>query len=319
MLNITRSELELRPECEFILQDADPGSFTFWDAVDASGNFQIALVDHNAIHPRQASSQDKVVAIIDHHKDDGGFPHVQPRMIQTVGSCSSLIVSMFQKTDTKIPKHVAKMLLSAIIMDTANLLRGNDRTTQTDVDACQYLQKGLEMTDDERLSLHRQLRRTQSSSWSLRTMDLLRKDYKGITGLGGLKIGTSSIGLKWEYLEARQSVFEDIQRFMQDRRLDMELILTTWDGERAAWFVEDGQAPSPASADMLNAPFSREVVILSDHSGHLKKAIEALKDASMLSHDRVSSSEVSSQGQVSYVVFSLNPRISRKVLVPALL
>lgn len=39
----------------------------------------------------QWKADDKVVSVIDHHADRGAYPDAHPRVIETSGSCSTLV------------------------------------------------------------------------------------------------------------------------------------------------------------------------------------------------------------------------------------
>lgn len=112
---------------------------------------KFALVDHNTLLPpfRADGVEDPVVAIIDHHADDGSHPHASPRIIQIpTGSTTSLVTIFFRDAwrraiDThqgRPPVELATLLLSGILIDTGALKAGpNAKTTDTDREAAAFL------------------------------------------------------------------------------------------------------------------------------------------------------------------------------------
>lgn len=94
---------------------------------------KFALVDHNRLGDTftHENSKAEVVAILDHHHDEGLYPSAAPRVISPCGSCASHIASV---CPPEIPAELATLLLSAILIDTDGLKPGG-KATQTDRDA----------------------------------------------------------------------------------------------------------------------------------------------------------------------------------------
>jgi exopolyphosphatase len=129
----------------------------------AEKGISFALVDHNSLLPPFQSSdpsihaEDPVVAIIDHHADDGNHIHASPRLIQIpTGSTTSLVTTYFQDAwqraihsgdeATVPPSELATLLLSGILIDTGALKAGLDvKTTDTDRKAAEFLYRISEL------------------------------------------------------------------------------------------------------------------------------------------------------------------------------
>ncbi|KAF9260644.1 DHH phosphoesterase [Marasmius fiardii PR-910] len=83
-----------------------------------------ALVDHNRLSPEFHSSTARVVAIIDHHVDEGLYTDTaQPRLISPTGSCASQVAAYILQDNNSdisslIPPDLSTLLLSAILIDT---------------------------------------------------------------------------------------------------------------------------------------------------------------------------------------------------------
>ncbi|KAK0521328.1 Exopolyphosphatase [Tilletia horrida] len=106
-----------------------------------AGKVSFGLVDHPALIPRWGDHEKRDVRyIVDHHKDEGAHPQAKIRFMRgpgsvpdgeaPIGSAASMIVEVFQdellKTAAQpagavIPKAVADLLISAIVIDTDNL------------------------------------------------------------------------------------------------------------------------------------------------------------------------------------------------------
>eukprot|EP00126_Sphaerothecum_destruens_P008590 Sdes_comp20267_c0_seq2m13797 len=111
VLNLRREEFILRKEAVHLFQtvNVDYRDFLFLDDTfgrDATSldslmktcqlhrAFEFILVDHNQLSPSQQGLSSCVCEIIDHHHNENLFDTTKvPQLIQTVGSCSTLIVS----------------------------------------------------------------------------------------------------------------------------------------------------------------------------------------------------------------------------------
>jgi len=60
-------------------------------ALHGRGQLALTLVDHNQLASRQADLAPAVVAVLDHHADGGGHQAAAPRIIETVGSATTLV------------------------------------------------------------------------------------------------------------------------------------------------------------------------------------------------------------------------------------
>ncbi|GHJ89742.1 hypothetical protein NliqN6_6144 [Naganishia liquefaciens] len=123
---------------------------------------KFALVDHNTLlppfrgdgQPGETETEDPVVAIIDHHADDGNHAGARPRVIQIpTGSTTSLVTMFFKEQWQRAldaspppreapPPELATLLLSGILIDTSALKAGlNAKTTPTDRAAAEFLSR----------------------------------------------------------------------------------------------------------------------------------------------------------------------------------
>lgn len=220
-----------------------------------STNF--ALVDHNRIgaHFTNENPDAKVVAVIDHHEDEGLYKDTaDPRVIAVpTGSASSLVARHLQeKCGNQVPPELATLLLSAILIDTHGLKVGG-KAEDADRQAGIFLAPrsllpieeadGLVETELHSHTAIQEMTKTldekKSSVSHLNTADLLRRDYKEYTMTPHwqrdttIQIGLASvpIGLK-PWTKRDQAFFASAEQFMTERKLTVLGILTSFRDEK---------------------------------------------------------------------------------------
>lgn len=94
---------------------------------------KFALVDHNRLGDAFTLDNPKaeVVAVVDHHEDEGLYPTANPHVIAPCGSCASHVTAL---CPPEIPAELATLLLTAILIDTDGLKPGG-KAIQTDRDS----------------------------------------------------------------------------------------------------------------------------------------------------------------------------------------
>lgn len=102
-----------------------------------SNRVHFGLVDHASLGADWKSASSKegdrdVVAVVDHHVDEGAHPNAKLRILQgpgapgvstPTGSCASMVAALFQNhfISGQVPTQVADLLLSAVLIDTDNV------------------------------------------------------------------------------------------------------------------------------------------------------------------------------------------------------
>ena len=114
--------------------------------LDSVANQNVVLVDHNEF----AQSADDIekanlVEIVDHHKVEILTDVPVSIRVMPVGCTCTIVYKMFKEHNVEIPKHIAGLLLSAILSDT--LIFKSPTTTELDKQACEELSKiaGVDM------------------------------------------------------------------------------------------------------------------------------------------------------------------------------
>jgi len=262
-----RGDLHLRAENlhAFSLVGLDPADLLCVDDVphEKPGPFpatKFALVDHNRLGSQFSldNPEARVVAIVDHHTDEGLHKDTaDPRIVTTgIGSCASLVARYLEeKCPDKLPPELASLLLSSIVIDTSGMIPGG-KAVETDILAAGFLasRSSLSVAPDLTISfstassvplLHESpairelfdaLQTKKNSLSHLHTRDLLRRDYKeyALTPFWAptreVQIGLASVPMSlasWLPREGKKFASET-KEWMDERGLTALGILTSF-------------------------------------------------------------------------------------------
>lgn len=267
VISFHRDDLKLRKDIEYTLHKVglfeDDLIFINDVAKLKCDRYELNLVDHNEIDSEFFKSEGirekaTVVSIIDHHVDGGLYGDTtNPRIIETCGSCSSLVYRYFAKeiVDATLNEPERELLLTPILIDTSCLTQ---RTENADKEAVAALTKGHETTVNLE-ALTDKAKAEKHNTTGLTMYDLLRKDYKEYDDCGtDLKLGISSVGESISQLRKRYGgdtvVAAAVAEWMQQRHLYVFALMTS--------YVDDGDA------------FNREIALFTSVPG-LKEALVA--------------------------------------------
>ncbi|KAF8513548.1 DHH phosphoesterase [Hysterangium stoloniferum] len=232
-------------------------------------NSSFALVDHNRLPPRfipETGSPPRVVAVIDHHDDEGLYPDADPRVIAVpVGSCSSLVTRHFmplwEKATTPPPPEVATLLLSAILIDTHGLQAGN-KAVEIDHSAANFLlprstfalASSNSFDGPDLLGIINTLGQRKGEVSHLSSRDLLRRDYKEYTiasSSKSYKVGIATVPLNlnlWVEKDSSPGFWNSMDAWILERELDTLGVLCTYRSAKEGkhkrqmiWIVADGR------------------------------------------------------------------------------
>jgi exopolyphosphatase len=190
---------------------------------------ELFLVDHNVPtrEIRELLGEMSVRGVIDHHVNQHFFDFHDDMIYFTIsdsGSCSSLVTSWLSLDPSLLPAaeipDLARLLLAAILIDTANL---SMKFTPTDAAAILFLRSLLPALDTNQF--YDRLAQIKHSTQGIRVSDLLRRDYKEFdTPLG--KLGMSTISRSIPSLSNESSFHADLARFVRERGLTVQVIMT---------------------------------------------------------------------------------------------
>jgi exopolyphosphatase len=248
LIQSQRDSLHLRPENmdAFQVASLDP-SFLLTSSdlppPPAPQPSRFALVDHNRLLP---SFNGEVVGIIDHHEDESLHTTANPRIIEPVGSCASLVTlqfrSILESGSTEQFKDIASLLISAILIDTG-ALKPKGKAVEEDYQAAQLLMPLTGMaTDAESISgdgshipaplqlYFEALSLAKGRVGHLSTRDLLRRDYKEYDYSTGTRCGLATVPIKLETWHERDAdeFWEGVDAWMEERKLHVLGMLTTY-------------------------------------------------------------------------------------------
>ncbi|KAG5458283.1 MAG: hypothetical protein BJ554DRAFT_1519 [Olpidium bornovanus] len=272
VVNIPRADLRLRPEVLHVLRrcGVSPENLLFADEVDLpSEASSVVLVDHNRLAPSQRSLAEKVTALVDHHQDEGDHPRAKPRIVEPVGSASSLVALEWKaRPGPSIPPpgQLAELLLAAVLLDTVSLQAHLGRTTEKDLEAYRFLARALPEGSDT-AAFYREMCEARRDISGMSDRDLLRKDYKEWTvEVGGAapgpgkvahRVGISSVGWRldhWALASARRrgegasaagadagfrSAAKSLADFSLERNLTVLLVMLAQDRGLPEGFVRE--------------------------------------------------------------------------------
>ncbi|KAI0171836.1 DHH phosphoesterase [Hypoxylon sp. FL1284] len=303
LCHLPREDLALRPEFESVLRRAGAAPddvLTLTELLPAAHDdaARWLLVDHNvpagALAGRGRGYDDPgcLVGCVDHHVDEGRVPaDADPRVIETAGSCMSLVVELCGDAwgggkgaeqegtlgDVEINAQLAYLALAPILVDTANLGDPN-KTTAHDSRAVAAAEARIRKAagggayDRDRFFAEVMALKEDISRMSV--YDVLRKDYKEWDiatqpGDGGsqktLTLGTSSAPRPFADLVRKagdaEALVTELARFAERKRLDVLAVLTAFrddDNFARELLVWARAADAPAVADAVRRFAARE-------------------------------------------------------------
>lgn len=294
LCNLPRADLVLRPELQAALAGSssvpkpESDSGTTPDAQDGvpldslitlselpddltAADTKWLLVDHNALTGSLARRfQRSVSGCIDHHVDEGVVPIPYhravdkfPRIIETCGSCASLVVDYAQEAwrqlaeqdpDQATDRVLARLALAPILVDTSNLKSVN-KTVDVDRRAVAVAEAVLGRTNEkrsndeakvtfsasygvdddyDRTTYYDELSRLKNDLSTFSYSDILRKDYKQwrekTESEGALTAGFSTVSQGIGYLlnniGDRDALLAGLRKHARQRNVDIAVIMT---------------------------------------------------------------------------------------------
>jgi exopolyphosphatase len=297
LINLNREDFKLKTDCIYpivnyfnsqstnkeVNYEACSQELVFRDDItpevlDSFNALQVVLVDHNRLcydFEELLSKKDYVVeSIIDHHVDENKYKPTHLKIINLVGSTVSLITQLYQQEEqknkelfqqNKMDAEMAKLFLAPILIDSVNLNREYNRTTDIDESSAEYLKNIIlkKESDFNTDQYYKHLKENKHRIADLSVYDLLRKDFKKYfnhsnpdkTSPENYFYGISSVS-RWcieklleEKSDAKTEIVSSMKKWMQKQNLKFLLIMASHlDGDifkRELFFLfDDGFNPS---------------------------------------------------------------------------
>lgn len=233
LIPIAREDFKLRTEAVYLFGKAGIGEheLLFSDDIDLAAlkktkMLSLALVDHNKPSKAMADFSELIVAIVDHHQDEGLFPSIPERCIQPVGSAITLVAEkLLALSPPPVDKSIAVLIAGTILLDTVNLDPKAGRVTAQDSEIVSALIPAAGM---EQLSLFEALQFEKFNVSMLSTSDLLRKDYKEYLA-GNIRYGMSSVLLSIDSWKKKDpKLCESLADYSSRRNLSLLLAMNAY-------------------------------------------------------------------------------------------
>ncbi|KAF9991974.1 Exopolyphosphatase [Entomortierella chlamydospora] len=303
-INIPRIDLALRSDVEYVLSTNNINrdhlffrdQLPIFEELVKKNQLSLFLVDHNNVALSLASLKTaKVVGVIDHHADENLYKDTaNPRRIEVVGSCASLVADEFlkkvidsDKTDLSWTQTLARLLLAPILTDTMDLDPEKKKVQPLDIamtelilsytgwESIQLYQNIDEAPRDTsnlsryellRKQLYQNIDEARRDTSNLSFYDLLRKDYKEWTVIQHstgkeIKVGISSVvGLMAKYIErdSKEVLQQAIDKWAQNQNLDLSFVMLS--GEHEGFHRQ--LIVNPVSSSVKDVPSQLEKVSL---------------------------------------------------------
>ncbi|KAJ5104646.1 hypothetical protein NUU61_001993 [Penicillium alfredii] len=218
----------------------------------------------------------RTLGCIDHHVDEHFVPRAdalpadQPLIVKPgPGSCASLITNELERrglwkrdaASTADIAQVAKLALSAVLIDTSNLT-AEGKVTETDVHAVDFLRRQIESRSPDTATpspgstgdltaFYEQILNTKQNSLDLLTLDeVLGRDFKDWTETArssgeSIKLGfcSSVKPMQWIVQKAGgpQSFLDAVHSFAaaEDKQLDVVIVMTAFTSAAEAPFCRE--------------------------------------------------------------------------------
>jgi len=246
----------------------------------------LTLVDHCNADADQFTQQgkDKVVRIVDHHKDEGAHLHVtgwartiakdyisEEGELKLVGSVGTIMAQIFLRDREGIAHlsrdggAVAKLLYSLILIDTQNLDPAIGKTTEQDrasMNVMQHFADGLPSQDDWYQELSA-AKTNYERFLGVSAETILRYDFKKFDSADGtISVGIASIPILLKDFVAKENWKAALERNMQEDGYHFYMVMTNVIGrseeagtqrQQLFYSKEQGRV-ADASAFFLNHP-----------------------------------------------------------------
>ena len=234
LINCKKEDYKLRTESYGLLKryDIDENDLIFIDSIDNSlinnpANLEVVIVDHNKLPDNLRAWDNSVISVFDHHQDIEMYSNAEPRIFETIGSCSSLVAQFILEKQADIFKNeeITILNIAPILVDTVNLDQEQGRVTEKDTEVFNKL---MDFTSADIQKLYKDLQFMKSDVSALSSTDLLRKDYKQWASQT-FTYGMSSVPLSInDWLAKNDKIAQACDGYMVENNLDLLLVMTAY-------------------------------------------------------------------------------------------
>ncbi|XP_035019728.1 exopolyphosphatase PRUNE1 [Hippoglossus stenolepis] len=231
LMNIRQSELLLRSDVVFLLRQTglSPDVLMFRDQLDLrvlhrDGRLRLTLVDHNVLPSSDSDLEGAVVEVIDHHLLEREPSASCPVIVETVGSCATLITErIVQKAPQILDQQLAQLLYAAVVLDCVNMAPAAGKVTPKDSQYASMLENRFP-TLPPRGALFQVLQNAKFDVSGLNTEQMLLKDMKAVSG--SLNVAVSVLYIPLEEFLQRAELEAELSGFCQRLGFDLLLMMT---------------------------------------------------------------------------------------------
>ncbi|XP_062254327.1 exopolyphosphatase PRUNE1 [Platichthys flesus] len=231
VMNIRQSELLLRSDVVFLLRQTglSPDVLMFRDQLDLrvlhrDGRLRLTLVDHNVLPSSDSDLEGAVVEVIDHHLLEREPSASCPVVVETVGSCATLITERIVKKAPQIlDQQLAQLLYAAVVLDCVNMAPAAGKVTPKDSQYASMLENRFP-TLPPRGALFQALQNAKFDVSGLNTEQMLLKDMKAVSG--SLNVAVSVLYIPLEEFLQRAELEAELSGFCQRLGFDLLLMMT---------------------------------------------------------------------------------------------
>lgn len=176
-------------------------------SVDNYTKQKVILVDHNGFSQSAIGIEEaEITEIIDHHNLSSIGTNVPINFrSMPVGCTCTILYNMFVQAKVTIPKHIAGLMLSAILSDT--MVFKSPTTTEEDIFAASKLAKLAKVDIDE---YGYQMFKAASSIKGITVNDLINQDFKSYS-VGNHQIGISQV-MTMDFNEIEEHITDYIEK-----------------------------------------------------------------------------------------------------------
>jgi exopolyphosphatase len=355
LIQIARDDLNLRAENLYALKLAGISnpqeqllSTSDLEGVKPFPSSTFALVDHNRLGDSFSAENPNtnVIAVIDHHEDEHFYADsADPRKVAPAGSCSSHVANLYPK-DAEIPKELAILLLSAILVDTGGLVPGG-KALQADHEAASYLISRSTLSDSissstlssiskdspinpgifsgipEVKRLSDDLAQKKMDVSHLDAWDLLRRDYKEYThtlnwhpSTPSIKAGLATVPVKLQSWGSNGKLEGEAQRWMEHQGLSVLGVLTSF--RDTSKFGKSGKGKHRREmAWFIRDGSDSQTLQLDDVASRLWKGLEGNDEIKVTKHKKMNLGKIPPTVRAK-VYKQGNARATRKATAPLL-